>query len=539
MKTAMISADERQSPDSVTSAVWTGFAMMCVGMFMAILDVQVVVTSLPTIQQALNIAQDQMSWIQTAYLIAEIISIPLTGFLMRALTMRWLFTIAVLMFTLASIACAASENFPSLIAFRIFQGFSGGALIPVVFSAVFLLFPARLHPLAATIAGVLAVLAPTVGPVVGGYITATYSWPWLFLINVLPGIFAASGAWVSLPKGRVSLDQFRRLDLTSLGLGAIALAALEIAIKEAPKRGWTSPLTATLLCLSLVTALGFVVRTLRSSEPLVDLRTFRDQNFSIGCVLSFLFGIGLFGSVYLMPVFLAYVRAHDALEIGKIMLVTGVAQLATAPIAVVLVRRFDERFFIILGFLFFSIGLGLSSFQTKATDFDEMLWPQLVRGCAIMFCILAPTQLALGHLAKTAIDDASGLFNLMRNLGGAVGIAVIDTVIYTRAPEHAHALVSQLAAGDLDTARRLAIPNEILTSALFDPEKQAIVSSIINKAAFVEAINDAWALIALVTIIGLLIMPLARGYRGPNNRAPFVLGTNFRPRSNDGNAPAV
>ena len=535
----MISEDERQPPDYVTSAVWAGFAMMCVGMFMAILDVQVVVTSLPTIQQALNIAQDQMSWIQTAYLIAEIISIPLTGFLMRALTMRWLFTIAVLVFTLASIACAASENFPSLITFRIVQGFSGGVLIPVVFSAVFLLFPARLHPLAATIAGVLAVLAPTVGPVVGGYITATYSWPWLFLINVLPGIFAASGACVWLPKGRVSLDQFRSVDLTSLGLGAIALAALEIAIKEAPKRGWTSPLTATLLCLSLLTASGFVVRTLRSSEPLVNLRTFRDPNFSIGCLLSFLFGIGLFGSVYLMPVFLAYVRAHDALEIGKIMLVTGVAQLATAPIAVVLVRRFDERFFIILGFLFFSIGLGLSSFQTKATDFDEMLWPQLIRGCAIMFCILAPTQLALGHLAKTAIDDASGLFNLMRNLGGAVGIAVIDTVIYTRAPEHAHALVSQLAAGDLDTARRLAIPNEILTSALFDPEKQAIVSSIINKAAFVEAINDAWALIALVTIIGLLIMPLARGYRGPNNRAPFVLGTNFRPRSNDGNAPAV
>jgi len=127
----------------------------------------------------------------------------------------------------------------------------------------------------------------------------------------------------------------------------------------------------------------------------------------------------------------------------------------------------------------------------------------------------------------------------MRNLGGAVGIAVIDTVIYTRAPEHAQALVSHLAAGDLDTARRLAIPNEILTSALFDPEKQAIVSSIINKAAFVEAINDAWALIALVTIIGLLIMPLARGYRGPNNRAPFVSGTNFRPRSIDGNTPAV
>ena len=169
----MTSTTENHATRSVTAAVWVGFAMMCIGMFMAILDVQVVATSLPTIQRALNIVQDQMSWIQTAYLIAEIISIPLTGFLTRLLTMRGLFVVAVSLFTLASIACAASGGFWSLIAFRILQGFSGGTLIPVVFSAVFLLFPVRLQPLATTIAGVLAVLAPTVGPVVGGWITET------------------------------------------------------------------------------------------------------------------------------------------------------------------------------------------------------------------------------------------------------------------------------------------------------------------------------------------------------------------------------
>jgi DHA2 family multidrug resistance protein len=464
----MITVNERQASDVVAPAVWTGFAMMCVGMFMAILDVQVVATSLPTIQQALNIAQDQMSWIQTAYLIAEIIAIPLTGFLMRTLTMRWLFTIAVLMFTTASIACAASESFQSLIAFRIFQGFSGGTLIPIVFSAIFLLFPVRLQPLAATIAGVLAVLAPTVGPVVGGWITETYSWPWLFLINVLPGVVAAYVASRSLPRGRILLDQLRNLDVLSLGLGAVALAGLEIAIKEAPKRGWTSPLTVVLLCLFVVATLGFIVRTLRTTEPLVNVRIFGDRNFSIGCLLSFLFGMGLFGSVYLMPVFLAYVRAHNALAIGRIMLVTGVAQLVAAPVAVVLVRRTDERFLTIVGFLIFAIGLALSSTQTRTTDFDAIFWPQVVRGCAIMFCILPPTQLALGHLAKSAVEDASGLFNLMRNLGGAIGIALIDTVIYTRAPEHARSLIDHLTAGNLETAKTLGIGAEDLASALID-----------------------------------------------------------------------
>ncbi len=236
----MIAASKNSAPQTVTTAVWIGFATMCLGMFMAILDVQVVATSLPTIQQALNIAQDQMSWIQTAYLIAEIISIPLTGFLTRLLTMRWLFVSAVSIFTLASIACAASENFSTLIAFRVLQGFSGGALIPAVFSAVFLLFPVRRQPLATMIGGSLAVLAPTVGPIVGGWITETYSWPWLFLINVLPGVVAASVASVTLPRARAAFGRLRYLDFVSLILGAVALAALEIAIKEAPERGWTS-----------------------------------------------------------------------------------------------------------------------------------------------------------------------------------------------------------------------------------------------------------------------------------------------------------
>jgi DHA2 family multidrug resistance protein len=507
----MILASEKLVEESVTVAVWIGFAMMCVGMFMAVLDVQVVATSLPTIQRALNIPQDQMSWIQTAYLIAEIISIPLTGLVTRVLTMRWLFVVAVSVFTFASIACAASGSYSTLIAFRMVQGFSGGTLIPAVFSAIFLLFPVRLQPTATMIAGVVAVLAPTVGPVVGGWITSAYSWPWLFLINVLPGIIAASIAALLLPKEPASFAQLRLLDIASLLLGATSLAALEIAIKEAPERGWTSSLAAGLLGTSLIAALGFVIRTLLSPQPLIDLRIFRDRNFSIGCLFSFVLGTGLFGSVYLMPVFLAYVRGHNALEIGKIMLVTGVAQLAIAPLAVFLVRRVDERILTAFGFLLFAIGLDLSSVQTRTTDFDQMFWPQLVRGSAIMFCILPPTQVALGQLAKTAIADASGLFNLMRNLGGAIGIAIIDTVIYTRAPEHAHDLIGRLAAGDLDTVKTLGIPPDALRAAILDPAKQAMLAPYVDKVALVHAINDAWALLAVVTLAALAVIPWANG----------------------------
>jgi DHA2 family multidrug resistance protein len=370
----MASATENNATDSVTAAVWVGFAMMCIGMFMAILDVQVVATSLATIQEALNIAQDQMSWIQTSYLIAEIIAIPLTGFLTRLLTMRWLFVVAVSVFT----RLRQSRNERK---FRVFDRVAhiAGVFRRHPYSGCLLgglsAFSNSSQPLATTIAGVLAVLAPTVGPVVGGWITATYSWHWLFLINVLPGIVAPRLHRYHWPKRTTSFDLIRHFDIFSLALGAIALAALEIGIKEAPKRGWTSPIAAGLLALCLGSALIFVIRVLRSPNPLVNLCTFRDRNFSIGCLFSFVLGTGLFGSIYLMPIFLAYVRSHNALEIGKIMLVTGVAQLVVAPVAAFLVRRVDERLLTAAGFLLFAIGLGVSTVQTKATDFDKCSGP--------------------------------------------------------------------------------------------------------------------------------------------------------------------
>ena len=491
---------ELSSSLSVKVSTSVGFAMMCIGMFMAILDVQVVATSLPTIQSALAIAPDQMSWVQTAYLIAEVTAIPLTGFLTRALSMRWLFVFAVGIFTLASLGCAASNGFAGLIAWRVLQGFSGGTLIPAVFSAVFLLFPEQRQGLATTFAGVLAVLAPTVGPIVGGWITDTYSWHWLFLINLGPGIASAVFAGVMLPRTPMHLDEVGRVDTLALALLAIALAALEIALKEAPMRGWSSGLVLSLLVVSLAGSISFGARTLGALHPIVNLTTFSDRSFTIGCILSFVLGIGLFGSVYLMPVFLAFVRNRSALEIGEIMLVTGVAQFLVAPIAVALEQRLDARVLTGAGFGLFAIGLGLSGLQTPQTDFDKMFWPQVIRGLAIMFCLLPPTRLALGSLDAARVPDASGLFNLMRNLGGAIGLALIDTVIYSRSPAHGVAIMEKLRAGDVATAKFVGIPLGVFTArpaGELDATAQAMLQSLVAKAALVQAINEAWAMTAV------------------------------------------
>lgn len=485
-------------------AAWIGFGAMCIGMFMAILDIQIVATSLPSIQEALAIRPDQMSWIQTSYLIAEVVAIPLTGWLTRVLSLRGLFVIFTAVFVMASAACASSTGFASLVTARVVQGFAGGVLIPIVFSAGFLLFPGRGQALATTIAGVLAVLAPTVGPIAGGWITSTYSWQWLFLINVVPGILAVVVGFLVLPRSGANLREARHLDVASLVLVAAALAALEIGLKEAPTQGWASGMVLGLFLLALTCGVAFVRRTLWCARPIVDLGLLADRNFSLGCALSFILGMGLYGSVYLMPVFLAYARNYGPLSIGEVMLVTGAAQLVAAPIVVWLEQRVAARHLTMVGFILFALGLAMSTFDQPRTDGDEMFWPQVVRGLAIMLCLLPPIRIALGHLPIERVPDASAMFNLMRNLGGAIGLALIDTIIFGRAEMHGRALVERLSRGDAAAFDFVGLPS-IPVPIQVIPEKMQLVHRAVERAALTMAINEAWAMIACLTVAGAFL----------------------------------
>lgn len=492
---------------------WLGFLCMCIGMFMAILDIQIVATSLPTIQQALGISTDQMIWVQTAYLTAEIVAIPLTGYFTARLGMRWLFVAAICVFTLASAGCGQSETFETLIAWRIVQGFAGGTLIPAVFSAVFLLFPPRSQGIATTIAGIAAVFAPTVGPIVGGWLTETYSWHWLFRINIVPGVLAAIGATLTLRGEASNARSDRSIDLLALVLLAAGLTALQIGLKDAPSLGWLSPAVAALLAGFVVCTGWFAWRTWHAASPLVELQCFRDRNFAVGCGLSFILGAGLFGSTYLMPFFLGLVREHDAFRIGQIMLVTGVAQLLSAPLAVYLEQRVGARTLCLFGFGLFAAGLLASTGQTAETDFAEMVLPQIMRGAASMFCLLPPTRIALGYLATEKVADGSGLFNLMRNLGGAIGLALIDTTIFSRAETRGEAIAQDLQAGNIDTAVGIGIPRDAFIEQIGTPPDEfteEMVRPLIERQALVDAINDAWLLIGVLTLLAVLLVFLIR-----------------------------
>jgi DHA2 family multidrug resistance protein len=268
-----------------------------------------------------------------------------------------------------------------------------------------------------------------------------------------------------------------------------------------------------LLSASAVGIAIWVKRTLHAAHPVVQLSTLKRRPFAAGCALSFCLGVGLFGSVYLMPVFLAFVRGRDAFEIGTIMLVTGIAQLVTAPFATLLESRVGARALTAGGFVLFALGLGLSALQPRTADFGEMFWPQVIRGIAIMFCLLPPTRIALGALPQAEVADASGLFNLMRNLGGAIGIALIDTILYGRVGIHAEDFRVRLLAGDVTAAKAIGLSAATFANRPPGPPDDATVAFVrpmVEKASLALCVNEAWAMLACVAIAGALLVPFAR-----------------------------
>ncbi len=508
--------------EQINLATWAGYGALCLGMFMAILDIQIVASSLPTIQKALHIDRDNLSWIQTAYLIAEIIAIPLTGWLTRLMSLRGLFVTAVIGFTLASVGCAMSQHFDVLLVCRVIQGFCGGALIPIVFTSVFVIFPKRVHVLATTLGGLFAMLAPTVGPVLGGYITEHYSWHWLFLINVLPGIIVAVIAACCVRTGRPDWTLLRRLDVITILLLALCLTSLELALKDGPKYHWYGGYMMALLLMCPVTGWLLIRRNLKAAEPVIDIRCFAERSFTLGCIYSFVLGMGLFGAVYLTPLFLGFVREHSAFEIGKIMIVMGAAQLLTAPIAALAEKRFSSILLTAFGYALFAAGLFSNGFMTSTTDFDGLLWPQILRGAAVMFCLLPTTALALEGQPLARVSNASGLFNLMRNLGGAIGIALIDTVLEQRTPDHAAQFVTRLQAGDPIAAKIVGLPlSQFHNVPLGDISQtmQDFIAPLVQRAALVQSFNEAWLILGIIFTLTLLLLPFMQQGRLSFNSA--------------------
>lgn len=331
-------------PELSTPQKVAAFACMCVGMFIALIDIQIVSASLKDIGGGLSAGADDTAWLQTAYLIAEIIVIPLSGWLSQVMSTRWLFTASAAGFTITSLLCALAWDIQSMIAFRALQGFLGGSMIPLVFTTAFIYFTGKQRVIAASVIGAVASLAPTLGPAVGGWITDALSWHWLFYINLLPGIFVTIAVPLLVNVDRPNPGLLKSADYLGIVLMAVFLGCLEYSLEEGARWNWFSD--STILFTSWVAGISgilFVWRCLAIQTPIVDLRALRDRNFALGCLFSFITGVGIFATIYLTPLFLGRVRGYGALDIGLAIFSTGVFQLLAIPVYAFLANRIDLR----------------------------------------------------------------------------------------------------------------------------------------------------------------------------------------------------
>jgi DHA2 family multidrug resistance protein len=425
------------------------FASMCIGLFIALLDIQIVSASLADIGGGLSAGTDETAWVQTSYLIAEIIVIPLSGWLSRVMSTRWLFCASAVGFTIASMLCGLAWDINSMIFFRALQGFLGGSMIPTVFTSAFFYFSGHQRVIAAATIGALSSLAPTLGPTVGGWITSHYSWHWLFFINLVPGIYVAIAVPLLVKIDKADFSLLRGADYIGMTLMALFLGCLEYTLEEGPRWGWMGDdVIRTTAWISALAGLAFVWRSLSFANPVVDLRALKERNFALGCFFSFVTGIGIFATIYLTPLFLARVRGFSALDIGLAIFSTGIFQVCAIPVYAYCARRIDLRWLLMFGLLCFAISMYQFGPITHEWGWRELLLPQAFRGFSQQFAVAPTVTLTLGALAPSRLKQASGLFNLMRNLGGAIGIAVCGTILNDRANLHFLRLGEHLNAGN-------------------------------------------------------------------------------------------
>ncbi|MDU5684800.1 MAG: DHA2 family efflux MFS transporter permease subunit [Kluyvera cryocrescens] len=413
------------------------FASMCIGLFIAQLDIQIVSASLNEIGGGLSAGKDEMAWIQTSYLIAEIIIIPLSGWLSRVFSTRWLFTLSAGVFTVMSVACALAWNIQSMIVFRALQGAAGALMIPLVFTTAFIYYQGKELGLAAAVVSALASLSPTLGPTLGGWITDNLEWRWLFYINILPGLYLVMSIPLLVDIDKPNLSLLKGADYLGIALLALTLGCLEYSLEEGARWGWFDDSTIIVTSgLTLVSALLFATRTLTISNPIMDLYAFSDKNFSLGCFFSFAGGVGIFSTVYLTPVFLGQVRGFSAMDIGLAVCTTGIFQILSVPLYLYLSKRINLQWLLMAGLGGFAFSMFLFTPITHQWGWQELLLPQAIRGVSQQFAMAPIVTLTLGGIPKERLKLASGVFNLTRNLGGAIGIALCGTILNNRTNFH-------------------------------------------------------------------------------------------------------
>jgi DHA2 family multidrug resistance protein len=491
---------------AVSARTWIAVIGATLGALMAVLNIQIVNASLADIQGAIGAGIDDGGWISTSYLIAEIVVIPLSGWLAQVFSVRiYLLTNSVL-FLVLSAACALAQDLPQMIALRAVQGFTGGVLIRMAFTLIITLLPKAKQPIGLA----LFALSATFAPAIGGYLTENWGWQYIFYVNLAPGALMVGMLYFSLDAKPMKLSLLREGDWPGIITMAIGLSALQTVLEEGNKDDWFgSPFIVRLTVIAAVALSLFLWIELTAERPLLNLRLLLRRNFGLGMSANFLLGVALYGSVYILPVYLSRIQGYNSEQIGMVLAWTGLPQLVLIPLVPRLMKRFDPRLVIAAGFVLFAASSFMNIYMTTDYATDQLFWPNVVRAIGQALVMTPLSAVATAGIEAENAGSASGLFNMMRNLGGAVGIAVLQTFLTKREQYHSNVLMQSVSMFEQATRTRLEQLTQYFVSHGAIDRTDALhrayvaIGHIVQKQAFILAFSDTFYLLGAALIIAL------------------------------------
>jgi DHA2 family multidrug resistance protein len=503
--------------DAVSLKTWIAVCAALLGAFMAVLNIQVTNTSLPDIEGGIGTGGVNGTWIGTAYLIGEIVVIPMTDFLSRVFSLRRYMIASTVLFLLFSMACGQATSLPEMVVLRALQGFFGGVLIPMAFTIIVSMLPPAKRPAGFAGFAVTATFGPAIGPTIGGWLTDNYGWQTIFYMNLVPGILMLAGLIYALPRSEARHDLLRHGDWLGIALMAVGLAAFQTVLDDGNVDDWFgSPFIVKLSIISALALGAFVIVELIQKAPLLRLRLLQRRNFCLATLCNVMLGFALYGAGYLLPQYLAVSQGFDAQQSGEVVAWTGLPQLLVIPFVPYLMRKFDSRLLVGLGIAIFAA----SCFMNLTLDPDvagpQLLAPDVARAVGLALAMTPLSAVAMVGITQEEAGDASGLFNMTRNLGGAIGTAVVETFFTQREQYHSFIINAHVSLYDPATQTRLAaLQHYFLGDGSADPAAAMaravnVVGSTIKAQATVMGYADCFGLVGVILTVSLASVALLK-----------------------------
>ena len=500
---------------SLTS--WIAVLAGMIGAFMAILNIQITNASLLNIEGGIGTGVDNGAWISTSYLIGEIVVIPLTDYLSRVFSFRRFIMTNTVLFALFSMACAFTHDLGSMIVMRGLQGFAGGILIPMAFTMVLTKLPKAQQPIGLALFAISVTFAPAIGPTIGGYLTENYGWQTIFFVNLPPSIVMVIALAYSLEKTPMQLSLLRQGDWAGIVTMAIGLSALQTVLEEGNKDDWfQSPFIFNLGIVAAVFLAAFVAIELTVQKPLVNLRLLKRRNFGIGVLVNVLVGFALFGTVFILPQYLGQVQRYNAEQIGNVLAWTGLPQLLLIPLVPLLMKRYDVRYIGFVGIGIFAASCFMNITLSLDSAGDQFFLPNVVRAIGQALVLTPLSSITTAGIAPSEAGEASGLSNMLRNLGGAVGTATLATVLTKREQFHSNIIGQSVTLYREEVRQRIDdLTQYFMVHGAADPAAAhhraiAAIGATVRRQALIMGFSDTFAVIGTLLAIAAVVLLFAR-----------------------------